>query len=267
MNNSVEKFYDKNARAELIRLDKYILEWDMTNKIIEDYIKSPVSILDLGGGPGKYSIHLSKKGHKVTLADISNKNLELARKNALKANVVIRGFFHVNATDLSCFNDSSFDAILCLGPLYHLPKPADRIKAMNEAIRVLRINGFLFVSFISSFGPILDCLRYHPETILDRKSYLLEKFMDGKRLERKPGKGFADAYYHHPFEIEPFMSQFKLKKEKITAVEGLFSQSLERLKKFEKNLYLQWLDFSYKLLEDPATWGATDHLMYVGRKI
>ena len=33
-----------------------------------------------------------------------------------------------------------------------------------------------------------------------------------------------------------------------------------------ENLFQVWLDLSYRLGTDPITWGATEHMLYVGKK-
>ena len=52
-----------------------------------------------------------------------------------------------NAIDLSGFKDASFDVILLFGPMYHLNDFNDKIKALNEAKRVCKKDGLIFISY------------------------------------------------------------------------------------------------------------------------
>ena len=52
--------------------------------------------------------------------------------------------------------DGSADAVLLLGPLYHLASRADRIAAIREAARVLRPGGALFAAAISRWATRID---------------------------------------------------------------------------------------------------------------
>ncbi len=54
-----------------------------------------------------------------------------------------------SATDLDCFQDGAFGAVLTLGPLYHLLTPDERRRAVGEAERVLKPSGVLFASGIN----------------------------------------------------------------------------------------------------------------------
>ena len=80
MNNLVRNYYDNSVEIEWTRLDRHPLEFEITKRHIEEYLKSGDSILDVGGGPGKYSFYFSSKGHKVTLFDLSPKNIDFAKQ-------------------------------------------------------------------------------------------------------------------------------------------------------------------------------------------
>ncbi len=86
---------------------------------MDRYIQPGCSILDIGGGPGHYSIHYAKQGHPVTLLDLSDENVRFAKKKARQCGVKITAL-QGNALDLSRFPDESFDTVFLMGPLYHL---------------------------------------------------------------------------------------------------------------------------------------------------
>jgi len=99
------------------------------------------TVLDLGGGMGRMSIPLSSR-HFVTLSDISPQMLELARPYAsdrLKLQVT-------DARSLP-FADGSFDYVLAIDLLPHIPSPRDLIL---EARRVLKLGGTLVIDSTNS---------------------------------------------------------------------------------------------------------------------
>ncbi len=73
----VRKYYDDNSLKEWERLEKNPLEFIFTTYKMDQYIQPGDSILDIGGGPGRYSIHYAQKGCGVTLVDLSEKILSL----------------------------------------------------------------------------------------------------------------------------------------------------------------------------------------------
>ena len=117
----IAEFYNQNCEDEWQRLERHRTECAVTWKALEEYLPpAPARILDCGGGPGRYSIELARRGYEVTLFDLSAGSLELARKKVEAAGVVLAGFEQGTAVDLSSFPDNHFEAVLIMGPFYHL---------------------------------------------------------------------------------------------------------------------------------------------------
>lgn len=57
-----------------------------------------------------------------------------------------------DATNLSTFDDESFDITLVLGPMYHLYESQDVNKAIDEAVRVTKKNGVIMFAFLSVYA-------------------------------------------------------------------------------------------------------------------
>jgi ubiquinone/menaquinone biosynthesis C-methylase UbiE len=49
-------------------------------EFLEEKLAPGARVLDLGGGPGRYTIELARRGHRVVLADLSPAQLEIARR-------------------------------------------------------------------------------------------------------------------------------------------------------------------------------------------
>jgi ubiquinone/menaquinone biosynthesis C-methylase UbiE len=113
---------------------------------------APSRVLDCGGGPGHYAIELAGRGYEVILFDLSAGSLRLAQEKAAQAGVALAGCEQGTATDLSRFPDDAFDAVLLMGPLYHLLEEEDRLQALVEARRALKPGGFLFTAFITRYA-------------------------------------------------------------------------------------------------------------------
>ena len=94
MDNSqkiIKQFYDENTQYEWERLDRHPFEFAITSHFMERYVKPGDSILDIGGGPGPYSLHFLQKGNPVTLVDLSDGNVNFAKKEAEQ--LIVMGFF------------------------------------------------------------------------------------------------------------------------------------------------------------------------------
>lgn len=99
-------------------------------------------VLDVGGGPGRMAVPLSER-HRVTLCDLSRDMLAVAR--ARDGGERLR-LATADARSLP-FATNSFDYVLCIDVLPHVPDPRP---ALAEARRVLRPGGTLIVDSTNS---------------------------------------------------------------------------------------------------------------------
>jgi ubiquinone/menaquinone biosynthesis C-methylase UbiE len=94
-------------------------------------------VLEVAPGPGYFAIELAKLGdYKITGLDISKTFVDIARANAVKANVCI-DFQRGNASDMP-FASESFDYIVCTAAFKNFTEPK---RALEEMYRVLRPGG------------------------------------------------------------------------------------------------------------------------------
>jgi len=136
--------YSRQVKREWKRLVKdsfHNLEFQTTLYFLKKYLQKKGSILDAGGGPGRYAIELAKSGYNVTLLDLVKNNTDFAKKKIKLAKVQnnIKGVFNGSVTDLSVFPDECFDSVICLGgPLSHISEEGKRIKVLVNLSEFLR---------------------------------------------------------------------------------------------------------------------------------
>ena len=265
--NPVERYYDAGAQYEWERQDRNRTEFAVTWRALDDYLpKPPATILDVGGGPGRYSVELARRGNTVTLFDLAGNNLSFAQTKAAEAGVALAGCVQGNALDLSRFEDSGFDAVLLMGPLYHLLELDQRRTAVREARRVLKPGGVFFASFITRYAPLCDLARSTPDQLLDRWSDYSRILETGQHQLGITGVGFTDAYFTHPSEVKPLMEEAGLASRDLVACEGVVSMVQEQLNPLTGEVWERWVDLNYRLGRDPCVHGMAAHLLYVGHK-
>ena len=97
----------------------------------------PLRILDLGCGTGKLSRYLhDATGCEVIGIDPAEASVAKARQNASALT------FLVQSAEALLFPDTSFDSIVSLKAIHEIPHPQ---QALNEAYRVLRHGGLIFI--------------------------------------------------------------------------------------------------------------------------
>jgi S-adenosylmethionine-dependent methyltransferase len=124
----VQEFY-KDAQKEWDRLDLPLcrIEFASTLALIDTHLTPGKRVADIGGGPGRYTIEMLKRGYQVTLFDLSPENVALAKAKTSELGLMAAEFLVGDARDLSALSGRRFDGILALGPLYHLNERSERI--------------------------------------------------------------------------------------------------------------------------------------------
>lgn len=149
--HGIEEYYDINCDAEDTRLTCKSLEYLMTRELLLRYIKDGCRVIDIGGGTGVYSILLCEKKCDVTLVDISQKELDKALQKSEHLGLNLK-CVHNAALDIDSTNSEKYDALLCLGPLYHAQSENEISATIQNCIDLLKQGGVGFLSFISVYA-------------------------------------------------------------------------------------------------------------------
>jgi ubiquinone/menaquinone biosynthesis C-methylase UbiE len=220
MDEDLVAYYAQGREAERLT-DVNPLERLRTELLLERRLPAPPAVvLDVGGGAGAYAIPLAARGYEVHLLDPIELHVAQARMAAEQAGVRLAGALTGDARDLP-FAAGAADAVLLLGPLYHLPEAADRVRALEEARRVLRPGGIVAAAAISRFASTIDGLL---SGALDDPAFeanVVRALGDGRHRnpERRPG-WFTTAYFHLPDELAGEVRAAGLVLDALLAVEG-----------------------------------------------
>lgn len=266
MPSIVESHYDDSAEREWTRLERHRTEFAVTMRALAGHLPAPpAGVLDVGGGPGRYAIALAQRGYAVTLLDLSSRTLEYARSKAAEAGVELAGYVHGDALDLSALTGESYDAVLLMGPLYHLLSEDERRRAVLEVRRVLKAGGPVFAAFITRYAPIRFAAKHQPDLLLTGDPSSQELLATGVHRPKSADR-FTDAYFAHPGEIQPLMESCGFRTLGMVGCEGVVSQIEEQVNELTGELWEAWVDLNYRAGQDPYLYGAAEHLLYIGTK-
>lgn len=259
--NEIRAYYDNDVEQEWQRLAQHPFEFEINKRFLCRYIRPGQSVLDLGGGPGRYSLFFSERGSQVTLADLSQGNVDYALRKAEELNLPLEGYC-LDARDPAPLHGRSFDHILLMGPLYHLTDEDDRIRTMQAALALLKPGGTLSVAFISSYAGIIYAMKYAPTQIDDPKMYRL--FSEDKPFS---GLSFTESYFIRQGDVLPFMERFPLQKLHYLGSESILAPCEPILLQQEPETIERWLDLAETVCERENLMSYAEHLLYIGRKI
>jgi ubiquinone/menaquinone biosynthesis C-methylase UbiE len=214
--------YDQGSERGRLSESRGQLERARTQELLTRHLPPPPAVIvDVGGGPGVYARWLAAQGYEVHLIDPVPLHVEQAQRDALAANG--RPLASASTGDARRLHVAAAraDAVLLLGPLYHLTDRADRLRALREATRVVRPGGVIFAVGISRFASLFDGLS---AGFLDDAEFVRivdRDLRDGQH--RNPGDHpdyFTTAFFHHPNELQEEVREAGLSIVETVAIEG-----------------------------------------------
>jgi SAM-dependent methyltransferase len=166
------------------------------------------------------------------------------------------------------FDDASFDAVLMLGPLYHLTDRADRVLAWREAGRVVRPGGPIVAAAISRFASLLDGLARGFLFDPDFRAIVERDLAEGQHRnpQRRP-HWFTTAYFHHPAELGAEPVDAGLEIVDVVAVEGVAPMIADLAERWDDPQDRDVILWAARAVErEPALLGASAHLLVVASR-
>ena len=221
ISRNIELFYNKASEETRLERGMGVFEFERIKSLIENYIPTSSSkIIDVGGGTGKYSEWLAKKGHDVHLVEPLYKHVKIAQSRA--ARLKNKFSVHLGESRKLEFPSNFADLIILHGPLYHLQKQEDRYISISEAKRVLKKDGIILGFAIN----------YTASTLVGLMNGLIHKraFFEMCKCElttgiHNPPEDFpwllAEGYYHRPDELKTEFINQELSFLNLYAVEGM----------------------------------------------
>ncbi len=159
--DEIVRYYKLGKEAARLSTGWCQLEQEGTRELILRHIQpAPARVLDVGGGAGACACWLATRGYEVHLIDSVARHVEQARAASAKQPQYPLASAEVGDARMLPQTDGSADAVLLLGPIYHLTQRSDRQTALGEAYRVLRSGGLLSVAGIGRFASLLDSLAH-----------------------------------------------------------------------------------------------------------
>jgi 2-polyprenyl-3-methyl-5-hydroxy-6-metoxy-1,4-benzoquinol methylase len=266
----IKEFYSNYVRSEWRRLVKnpyYRLELDTTLHFLDMHLPPHGLILDAGGGPGRYTLELARRGYDVVLLDATQANLDFAHRMVRRQGIRdrVKDIICGSIVDLSTFDDDTFDAVVCTGgPLSHVLDPQARLRAISELVRVAKPGATVFVSVIGRLAVMVVILiesqvelgMSHFELFRDTGDYMGEH-------------GFTACHFYLPEELRQDFTREDVRILEMVGLEGLNDHQQKYVNQLarDKQLFNKWWETHLQTCTHPAVVGMSEHMLVVCRKL
>lgn len=269
----MRSFYDAYGSREWDRLQSdpaALVNFHIHKHYLDRFVRSGDRVLDIGAGPGRFTIELAKLGATVVVGDLSPAQLALNREKVREAGyeeaVVARA--QMDIVDLAALGDAAFDAVVCYGgPLSYVFDLADR--AIDELLRVTKPGGYVLVSVMSLAGtmrrflePILALAeRYSVQRAIDdiaRTGNLTVDINDGHPMHLYRSTGLLALLRRHRCEVVAASASNFLSPGHEAALSGAME---------DERTWQSILAAEIELCAEPGALDGGTHLLAVARRL
>lgn len=265
---SVEKYYDKRSSSYDSIFD--MLYFKVLDAITWRYIEPCIPtdpdalVLDAGGGTGRWTIRMARKGCKVILMDISERMLEAAAKKVKREGFQHRIIIKKGDITKTGYTDETFDMILCEHTLFLFKEPDILIRELK---RVLKRKARLIISAQNRYVQSLASL---PEKPSPNKIDQALDILLGKKYSSMTGQGIVRIYTWTPNEFRTMLERNGFHVEKITG-KGIsmplrISKKLFMKKEYSEDLFNNILQFELALCEKTDALPLAGHMQGIACK-
>lgn len=257
--NYLEDFYNNHCDEESRLLSKHgRIEFLTTVKYIEKYLQDGMKIMEIGAATGRYSHYFAQKGYAVDAVELIEHNIEIFKsKTQPNENITVR---QGNALDLSAYPDNFYDVTLLFGPMYHLYTEEEQSKALSEAFRITKTDGYVFVAYCMLEPAIFSCF----------KNNRIKKLVEGGELDPVtletyfPPSGIFKVYTKD--EIFELTKAFDADRLHFVATDGYACHMTEAIAEMDDETYDLYLRYHFKTCERQDIIGLSNHTLDVLRK-
>ncbi len=235
------------------------VEFLTTMRYIHRYTFEGAKILEIGAASGRYSHALALEGYEVDAIELVQKNIDIFNsKTQPGEKITVR---QGNALDLSFIADESYDITLLLGPLYHLYTQEDKLKAMNEAIRVTKKGGVIFCAYCLCDVSILRyCfVKGHIHEVLENGLLKIGELNLGEytyKVASRPEEIFEIVRKE---DIDALVAQLEVERLNYVATDLYTNHIPETIDKLDDKTFEIYLNYHYFLCERPDMQGLSHH--------
>lgn len=254
--SNIEKHYNKHPEDLRLLRRHGMVEFQTTLYHLHRYLQPGQQILDIGAGTGRYTSALMAEGYTVKAVELVRRNIEVFLKREPTANVV-----QGDARSMPFLATGMADVTLLLGPLYHLIGEAEKVKALQEAKRVTKPGGLIFVAYLMN------------------EYSMLSYCFDEDRIADLRARGIVDADYHlHVQEgelydyvrledIDRLNAQAGLQRVTIFSPDGAADYMRTRLNQMSDETFAYFMEYQKRISERPDLIGAGSHVVDVVKNL
>jgi ubiquinone/menaquinone biosynthesis C-methylase UbiE len=150
----VDSYTEQDEISRVVASADAAIMFEIERWFIERYLPQAGTVIDVGGGPGRFAVEIAKLGREVVLTDITPKHIEQAQQLARDEGVADRivDYRLMDVRDLSCFAPGEFSMAVCYGSLNYTL--AQDTHVLSELGRIVHKGNPILISVMGLYGAV-----------------------------------------------------------------------------------------------------------------
>ncbi len=246
-------YYNKFNENNRLKSRHGDVEFYVTTNYINKYLNKNSKIIDIGAGCGAYSNYFESLGYDVTACELVKHNYkEICKNKNIKA-------YNLDATDLKGIKDNYYDIVLLFGPIYHLHGENNKLKALKEAKRVCKNDGYIFICYCLPYFAIMK------HAFLDNNLKECLDFNVDNNFEIDDNT--KELYSFDSIDnINSYRDKMLFKEVEMFSQEGLTEYFRKDINKMDNFTFNKYKDFILKNSSDKYLLGSSRHIVDIVKK-
>ncbi|HEV2070526.1 MAG TPA: class I SAM-dependent methyltransferase [Acidimicrobiales bacterium] len=263
----VRRHFDELGEREwkrLVQSPRTLVSLELHRRLLRRFVQPGWRVLEIGAGPGRFTVELATMGTTIVVSDVSTVQLELNAQKAREAGreSAVEERRVLDVRDLSEIPDRSFDATVAFGgPISYAFEQAER--ALSECLRVTQIGGVVLASVMATIGTMRFFL---PLVVEESRQYGMEvtdAVLRTGDLRHTP----ADAHRCRMFRWREILAMIDALPCRLLAASASNATSLGEagaLEWFagEPGRWQRYLDWEEELAQEPGALDGGTHILF-----
>lgn len=260
----IEKHYERFSEGTRLHRSRVRrLEFDTTVHILHQYVLPQATILEMGAGHGAYSLHFARQGHQVLATDLLLGNVQAILAQIEQEKLENVQTCQADATHLDFLTDQRFQAVLCLGPYYHLRSRDLRRLCLLECRRVVDDSGIVAVSYINRAFAVNYLLKLGKGLTKDQYESLMQP--DDCRVDY-PDEFFNITHFSTAELIETEIRSCGFEIVEHVGTDGVYGFVPEVLEALDEADYLNFRSYHLRTCSQLSQRSASGHCLVILKK-
>ena len=243
------------------------VSFELHRRLLAEHVQAGDRVLEVGAGPGRFTIELARLGARVVVTDISSVQLELNERHVREAGCAdaVEHRIVQDVRDVAHFDNGEFDAVVAFGgPLSYVFEDAE--DTFHALVFVTRPERHLLASVMSSVGSFRYFLPIALEEVEKYGAEFYDRVMETGDLRGIPGSHTCQMYRWREIEALAAGAHGRFVAASASNCMSLADADVVAAIEADPDRWRWFLDWEAQLCREPGALDGGTHILFAFRR-